>query len=306
MGAILLHHAVADNLSVLKTGAQMNAPFRADQQVLDVAIIGAGFSGLCMAIKLKESDRTNFKVFEKASDIGGTWFLNRYPGCACDVPSHLYSFSFDQNPSWSRAYSPAPEIWRYQKATAEKHGIMPFIRCNAEIARAEYDEDAQLWRLTLKNGEMFSAHALVAGAGILHVPFYPDIKGAESFAGKTMHTAMWDDSYDLTGKRVAVIGTGASAVQLVPAIADRVAHLDLYQRTPGWVIPRMDYAFEEKSKNRFARFPWLQRQWRNLIYWRAEMLAFGFIGNLKMIAKFQKLAKAYLTRAVPIPCCARS
>ena len=160
----------------------MNAPFRMD--VLDVAIIGAGFSGLCMAIKLKEAGRTNFRVFEKADDIGGTWYLNRYPGCACDVPSHLYSFSFDQNPGWSRAYSTAPEIWRYQKASAGKHGILPFIRCGAEVARAEYDADAQLWRLTLASGESVAARALVAGAGILHVPSYPVIKGAESFAGQ--------------------------------------------------------------------------------------------------------------------------
>ena len=279
----------------------MNAPFRMDSDVLDVAIIGAGFSGLCMAIKLKEAGRTNFRVFEKAADIGGTWFLNRYPGCACDVPSHLYSFSFDQNPGWSRAYSPAGEIWRYQKRAAQKHGVLPFIRCNAEVARAEYDEAAQLWRLTLGSGEAVAARALVAGAGILHVPFYPEIKGAESFAGKTMHTAKWDDSCDLSGKRVAVIGTGASAVQLVPAIADTVAHLDLYQRTPGWVIPRMDYAFGEKSKTRFARLPFLQRLFRSFIYWRAEMLAYGFTRNLNMIAKFQKLAEAELAKAVPDP-----
>src|SRR3984885_15450397 len=260
----------------------MNAPFRLDGQVLDVAIIGAGFSGLCMAIKLKEAGRTNFRVFEKAGDIGGTWFLNRYPGCACDVPSHLYSFSFDQTPGGSRAYSPAGEIWRYQKRAAEKHGILAFIRCNAEVARAEYDEAAQLWRLTLGSGEAVPARALVAGAGILHVPFYPQIEGAGSFAGKTMHTAKWDDAYDLSAKRVAVIGTGASAVQLVPAIADKVAHLDLYQRTPGWVSPRMDYAFEEKSKTRFARLPFLQRLFRSFIYWRAEMLAYGFTRNLNM------------------------
>jgi cation diffusion facilitator CzcD-associated flavoprotein CzcO len=275
----------------------MNAPFRMD--VLDVAIIGAGFSGLCMAIKLKEAGRTNFRVFEKADDIGGTWYLNRYPGCACDVPSHLYSFSFDQNPGWSRAYSTAPEIWRYQKASAEKHGTLPFIRCGAEVARAEYDGAAQLWRLTLASGESVVARALVAGAGILHVPSYPAIKGAESFAGKMMHTANWDESYDLTGKRVAVIGTGASAIQLVPAISAKVGRLDLYQRTPGWVIPRDDYDFKETSKKRFARFPFLQRLFRSAIYLRAEMLAYGFTQNVKMIKTFQKLAEDYLKKAVP-------
>ncbi len=146
-----------------------------------------------------------------------------------------------------------------------------------------------------------SARALVAGAGILHVPFYPQIEGAGSFAGKTMHTAKWDDAYDLSAKRVAVIGTGASAIQLVPAIAEKVAHLDLYQRTPGWVIPRMDHAFEEKSKKRFARFPLLQRLFRSFIYWRAEILAYGFTRNLNMIARFQKLAEAELAKAVPDP-----
>src|SRR5262249_26875741 len=160
-------------------------------------------------------------------------------------------------------------------------------RCNAEVARAEYDEAAQLWRLTLATGETFLSRALVAGAGILHVPSYPEIRGAGTFAGRVMHTADWDESYDLTGKRVAVIGTGASAVQLVPAIADKVAHLDLYQRTPGWVIPRMDYAFAEETKARFARSPWLQRLFRNLIYWRAESLAFGFTRSPKTMAKFQ-------------------
>jgi cation diffusion facilitator CzcD-associated flavoprotein CzcO len=279
----------------------MNAPFRPDSGILDVAIIGAGFSGLCMAIALKKAGRTNFRVFEKAGDLGGTWFLNRYPGCACDVPSHLYSFSFDQNPGWSRAFSPAQEIWRYQKATAEKHGILPFVRLNAEVARAEYDEVAQLWRLTLANGERIAARAMVAGAGILHVPFYPEIKGADTFAGKTMHTATWDESYDLAGKRVAVIGTGASAIQLVPAIADKVAHLDLYQRTPGWVVPRMDYAFADKTKRRFARIPGMQRLFRNLIYWRAEMLAIGFTRSPKMIVRFQKLAESYLQSAVRDP-----
>ncbi len=278
----------------------MNAPFR-DPQVLDVAVVGAGFSGLCMAIKLKQAGRTNFRVFEKAADIGGTWYLNRYPGCACDVPSHLYSFSFEQNPCWSRAYSPAGEIWRYQKAVAEKHGLMPFIRLNAEVARAEYDEAAALWRLTLASGEQASARALVAGAGILHVPFTPEIKGAQSFAGKVMHTAAWDDGYDLAGERVAVIGTGASAVQLVPAIAEKVAHLDLYQRTPGWVLPRMDYSFADDAKRRFARFPLLQRLFRTLIYWRAEILALAFTRKPKLVAKFQKLAEGYLASAVPDP-----
>jgi cation diffusion facilitator CzcD-associated flavoprotein CzcO len=281
----------------------MNAPFRpdADTAELDVAIIGAGFSGLGMAIALKKAGRTNFRVFEKEADLGGTWWLNRYPGCACDVPSHLYSFSFAQNPDWSRSYSPQAEIWRYLKAVAARYDLAPFMRFNAAVDRAEWDEARQFWRVTLKTGETVTARALVSGTGALHVPSYPKIKGLETFKGKVMHSAEWDESYDLSGKRVAVIGTGASAIQIVPAIAEKVAHLDLFQRTPAWVLPRMDGDFSQKIKDRFRRFPLLQRLFRTLIYSRMEMGAIAFTLRPSMMKNFEGLARKYLATAVPDP-----
>ena len=279
----------------------MNAPFQTSpaKADLDVAVIGAGFSGLCMAIQLKKAGWTNFRVFEKAGDLGGTWRDNRYPGCACDVPSHLYSFSFEQNPSWTRSFSPQPEIWRYMRDCASKYGLLPFIRCNAGVASATYDETAQLWRLALKNGEMVTARAVVSGVGALHLPAYPKIKGLENFKGRAFHSAEWDEGYDLTGKKVAVIGTGASAIQIVPSIAPQVKELHLFQRTPSWILPRLDKAFSEKTKTRLRKTPGLQRLLRNFIYWALEFRALGFLGHPKLMKQVEKLAREYLEKSVP-------
>ena len=279
----------------------MNAPFRSDAETpeLDVAIIGAGVSGMGMAIALKKAGRNNFRVFEKEKDLGGTWLLNRYPGCACDVPSFLYSFSFAQNPNWSRSYSPQGEIWRYMKDVAERYDLGPHMRFDAGVNSADWDDAHQLWRVRLKSGEAVTARALVSGTGALHVPSYPAIKGIESFTGKVMHSAEWDESYDLTGKRVAVIGTGASAIQIVPSIAGKVAHLDLFQRTPAWVMPRMDRAIPQSLKDRFRRFPFLQRLMRTFIYSRMEMGAIAFTMRPSMMKSFEGLARKYLARAVP-------
>jgi cation diffusion facilitator CzcD-associated flavoprotein CzcO len=280
----------------------MNAPYRADGLAdLDVAIIGAGFSGMGMAIALKKQGRENFRIFEKASDLGGTWFLNRYPGCACDVPSYLYSFSFAQNPDWSRSFSPQAEIWRYMKDTAARYGLVPHMRFGTKVESAHWDEKAQLWRVHLSGGETVTARVLVSGAGALHVPSYPDIKGLETFTGKVLHSAEWDESFDLAGKRVAVIGTGASAIQIVPSIAGKVAHLDLFQRTPAWVMPRMDRANSEALKSRFKRFPLLQTLYRTLIYGRMEMGAIAFTMKPSLMKNFEGLARKYLARAVPDP-----
>src|ERR1700733_11212568 len=255
----------------------MNAPFDSGprQADLDVAIIGAGFSGMCMAIQLKKAGYTAFRVFEKAPDLGGTWRDNIYPGCACDVPSHLYSFSFEQNPDWSRSYSPQDEIWRYMKACAGKYGILSHFRFNSAVTAAEYDEAAQLWRLTLKSGERVSARALVSGVGALHLPAFPKIEHLDAFKGRAFHSSQWDTSCDLTGKTVGVIGTGASAIQIVPSIANKVKSLALFQRTPAWILPRMDRGFSRRAQNLFRHVPFLQRALRNLIYWTMEFRAFG-------------------------------
>jgi cation diffusion facilitator CzcD-associated flavoprotein CzcO len=278
----------------------MNAPFHQPAD-LDVAIIGAGFSGLCMAIQLKKAGYESFAIFEKASDLGGTWRDNRYPGCACDVPSHLYSFSFEQNPDWSRSFSPQAEIWRYMKDCAGKHGIVSHMRFNAAVASAAYDESAQLWRLRLKDGETVTARAVVSGIGALHLPAFPKIRGLETFAGRAFHSSEWDERYDLTGKRVAVIGTGASAIQIVPNIAGKVQQLYLFQRTPSWILPRMDRAFSDKTKSRFRRFPRLQRALRNFIYLALESRAWGFIARPGMLKAGEKMARDYIARAIPDP-----
>lgn len=280
----------------------MNAPYHAPRQAeLDVAIIGAGFSGLSMAIALKKAGRSRFRIFEKAADLGGTWRDNRYPGCACDVPSHLYSFSFDQNPNWSRSYSPQAEIWRYMKESAARHGILDHITCNAPVASAVFDERDDLWRITLKSGDSVTARALVSGVGALHLPAYPKIRGLETFAGPAFHSSQWDESIELSGKRVAVIGTGASAIQIVPSIAGSVGRLTLFQRTPAWVLPRMDRAYSEFSKRLFRVVPGLQRLYRALIYGAMEMRALGFLGNRKLMVRVEKMARDYIGRTVKDP-----
>jgi cation diffusion facilitator CzcD-associated flavoprotein CzcO len=211
----------------------MNAPYHGPRPAeLDVAIIGAGFSGLCMGIALRKAGYKSFRIFEKAASLGGTWRDNRYPGCACDVPSHLYSFSFSQNPDWSRSYSPSAEIWRYMEACAEKFGLAPHLRFGAQVTDAAFDEIHHIWRITFANGETTSARALVSAVGALHLPAYPAIKGLQTFAGAAFHSSQWDATRNLSGRNVGVIGTGASAIQIVPSIAPTVKSLTLFQRTP--------------------------------------------------------------------------
>jgi cation diffusion facilitator CzcD-associated flavoprotein CzcO len=276
----------------------MNIQLRGDRPDLDVAIMGAGFSGLCMAIKLKREGVTGFRVFEKGSDLGGTWRDNRYPGCACDVPSHLYSFSFEQNPTWTRSYSPQGEIWRYMKACAAKYGIEKHIRYDAAVRRAEFDELNHFWRVTLADGESVTARALVSGVGALHLPAYPRIEGLEQFRGRAFHSSEWDGTRDLCGLNVGVIGTGASAIQIVPSIAGQVKSLTLFQRTPAWVLPRMDRTFSDSTKKWFGTLPGLQRLYRSALYWRAEATALGFLGNRGLMEKAENLAKDYIARTV--------
>ena len=282
----------------------MNAPFRApphEGEVLDVAVVGAGFAGLSMAIALKKAGRTSFRVFEKAADLGGTWLFNRYPGIACDVPSFLYSFSFAQNPDWSRAYSPGDEIWRYMKRVCDEHGLAPYLHFNARVTRAQYNETEQFWQVTLATGETVLARTLVTGMGALHVPSFPTIKGLESFAGPKFHSAEWDEHFDVTGKTVAVIGTGASAIQIVPQIAGKARQVTLFQRTPAWVLPRMDQPTSATMKALFRHVPLLQRLFRTLIYGRMELRAFAFTVWPSLMKRLEKLAVAYLDATVEDP-----
>src|SRR5215204_2408929 len=206
----------------------------------EVAIVGAGFSGLGMAIQLKKAGRNDFVILEEADDVGGTWRENTYPGCACDIPSHLYSFSFEPNPDWTRQYPSQQEIWDYLRRCTHKYGLEPHIRFRTRMACAEFDDASATWLLTTDGGETIRARALVGAFGPLHHPAIPDLPGLDRFAGTTFHSARWDHDYDLAGKRVAVIGTGASAIQFVPKIAPKVAHLQIFQRTPPWIMPKPD------------------------------------------------------------------
>ena len=201
-----------------------------------IVIVGAGFSGLGMAIKLRQEGEFDFALLERASDIGGTWRDNTYPGCRCDVPSHLYSFSFAPNPNWSSTFSPQPEILEYLRDCAHRYGVMPHIRFDTDLLAANWDEDARLWRLETTQGEL-TADVVIAAQGPLSDPSFPDLPGLESFEGTTFHSARWDHEHELAGERVAVIGTGASAIQFVPEIQPKVEQLHVFQRTAPWVVP---------------------------------------------------------------------
>lgn len=205
----------------------------------EVLIIGAGFAGMGAAIELLSRGIKSFSIIERADDVGGTWRDNRYPGVAVDITSFVYSYSFEQDPNWSRIFAPGNELQSYARRVASKYGLYPYMRFGVSVDRAEFDEDAHLWRVTTDKGVVTARH-LVSATGGLISPKLPDIQGIEDFQGERMHTARWDHSVDLTGKRVAVIGTGATAVQLIPEIAPKVAHLDVYQRTPIWVLKKPD------------------------------------------------------------------
>ncbi|MES1158678.1 MAG: NAD(P)/FAD-dependent oxidoreductase [Terricaulis silvestris] len=243
----------------------------------DVAIAGAGFSGLGMAIALKREGKRGFVVLEKADAVGGTWRENRYPGCACDIPSNLYSFSFAPNPNWSRLFPTQKEIWDYLETCTDRFGVRPHIKFNAGLKRAAWDDAAQLWRIETSDKQTLTARALVSGMGGLHVPNMPDMPGMEVFKGQSWHTARWRDDVPLTGKRIAIIGTGASAIQIVPEIAPIVAKLDLYQRTPPWIVPKGDRAVGADEQRAFHNAPYLQELKRKLDYLLHEARAPFFL-----------------------------
>ena len=277
--------------------AQMASEALAGETRVGVAILGTGFSGLGMAIRLKQQGRDDFVVLERADDVGGTWRDNTYSGCACDVPSHLYSFSFAPNPLWSRAYSPQSEIWDYLRRCAERFGILPHIRWNSELLDATWDEREQCWQLTTTQG-LLAADMLILGNGPLSEPSLPAIPGIERFAGTLFHSARWDHGHNLSGERVAVIGTGASAIQFVPRIQPQVGRLTLFQRTPPWIIPRLDHDIPDWQKALYDGFPITQRLVRGAIYARQEFTALGFVYRPQMLVNAEKLALAHLHRQV--------
>ncbi len=268
-----------------------------------VAIVGSGFSGLAMAAALKRAGRDDFIVLERARDVGGTWRDNTYPGCACDVPSHVYSFSFAPNPEWSSTFSPQPEIHAYLRKVASEEGILPHVRFGCEVEGADWDEAARCWRLQTSRGEV-AAGSVVAGAGPLSEPSIPDIPGLRDFKGTLFHSATWDHDHDLEGERVAVIGTGASAIQFVPAIQPQVERLHLYQRTAPWIMPRPDRPLSGLERRIYRRIPGAQRLMRDAIYWSREVFAIPML-NAALSPIIRVLTERHLRRSVPRPRAAR-
>ena len=265
-----------------------------------VAVVGSGFAGVGMAVRLLESGERDFVLLERADDLGGTWRDNVYPGCACDVPSHLYSFSFAPNPDWSRTFSGQAEIWAYLRRVSDERGVTPHVRYGAEVTGAQWDPQAQVWRVDTVRGTL-TADVLISGSGALSDPARPAIEGLDAFAGTVFHSAEWDHSHDLTGRRVAVIGTGASAIQFVPEIVKVAGHVDVYQRTPPWILPRPDRAVTPVERAVYRRLPAAQRAMRSLIYWVREAGVLGFTGGPKAVRLAQKRAERHLAKQVADP-----
>lgn len=263
-----------------------------------VAIIGAGFGGVGLAVRLKQSG-IDFILFEKAASVGGVWRENTYPGAACDVPSHLYSFSFEPKPDWPRKYAEQPHILGYLEHCARKYDLLKHMRFKTEIESAAFDEASGLWTLRTKSGEEFQARALVTACGQLNRPATPALKGLENFRGAKFHSALWDHTVDLAGKRVAVVGTGASAIQFVPTVVAKAARMTLFQRSPPWIMPKPDRIFHgfEKALMRFV--PGVTALYRSTTYLRCEARLIGFRKGTWMNALGVRLALRHLRSQIP-------
>ncbi|MAL98451.1 MAG: 4-hydroxyacetophenone monooxygenase [Alteromonadaceae bacterium] len=305
----------------------MNAPAHVPGQPADVeiAVIGTGFSGLGTAIRLQQEGFNDFVVLERNDKVGGTWYNNRYPGCACDVQSHLYSFSFEPNASWSRMFATQPEIQAYMEGCAERHNLARKIRFQTWVTQARWDEKQGLWRIRthtgaqveefarsrgchafeldfgdtgMPAGEEFTARFLISGMGGLSRPAYPNISGLRDFKGEIFHSAAWRDDYRLENKRVAVIGTGASAIQFVPQIAPKVKQMHLFQRTAPWIMPKPDRKTYKFERGLYRLFPWLQRAQRARIYCQLEARALAFVLSPRLLKLAEKMALKHLNKQV--------
>ncbi len=267
--------------------------------ILDAVVVGSGFSGLCMAIKMREAGLSCL-VLEQAASLGGTWRDNRYPGAACDVPSNLYCFSFAPKPDWSRSYPRQEEIEAYMNDCADRFGVRGLMRFNRRVTAARFDEETLLWRVEVGEGmEAYLARSLVLATGGLSRPRMPDIEGVDRFEGALFHTARWNDGVPLEGRRVAVIGTGASAIQVVPEVAKIAGHLAVFQRTPPWIIFKPDFRISPKRQQARRRQPWRQRINRWFTYAWHESWAVGFTRVPLLLKGVQQLVRLYLAWQVP-------
>jgi cation diffusion facilitator CzcD-associated flavoprotein CzcO len=267
-----------------------------------VLIIGAGFAGIGMAIRLKQSGIEDFTILERSDRIGGTWRDNTYPGIACDVPSHLYSYSFEPNPGWSRFFAPQKDILAYLEHCADKYDVRKHMRFSSEVTGASFDERAGMWTVRLADGSSLTARVVVSGSGhALTKPVYPDVPGRSTFRGKSMHSARWDHGYSLKGKAVAVVGTGASAIQIIPSIASEVGRMHVMQRTASWVQPRPDRAISAREQKAMRDRPYLQQVMRRGIYWFLEGMAVGYVVEPRLNRIRELTAMRFLRKSVRDP-----
>lgn len=266
---------------------------------VQIAIIGSGFGGIGTAIRLKQEGIEDFIIFERADDVGGVWRDNTYPGCACDVQSHLYSLSFAPNPDWTRSFSPQPEIWDYLRRCARDYGVLAHIRFGHAVSEAVWEHDVQRWRIETSQGTCL-ASVLISAAGALSEPKLPKLPGLETFKGKVFHSSRWDHQFELTGRRVAVIGTGASAIQFVPAIQPQVDKLHVFQRTAPWIVPRHDRPLRGLERRLFRRFPPARQVMRAAIYGWRESLGFAF-RHPRAMRLLERIARRHLKRSVADP-----
>lgn len=265
-----------------------------------IAIVGAGFGGLGLAYHLRRAGIEDFAILERDSEVGGTWWANTYPGCQCDIPSHLYSFSFAPNPTWSRTYATQPEISRYLLDVAERFDLRRHVRLGCEVTGAAWDDDEGRWRVETSDGPL-TADFVVAAPGPLSEPSVPAVDGLDDFAGDVFHTARWDHDVDLRGRRVAVVGTGASAIQAVPELQPIVERMTVFQRTPPWVTPHGDRPITRLERRLYRRLPTLQRLVRAGVYASRELLVPGLAYDPRLMKLPERLARRHLERQVPDP-----
>ncbi len=265
-----------------------------------IAVVGGGFAGVGAIVLLRRAGYTDVTVFERGERVGGVWHNNTYPGAACDVPSHLYEYSFAPNPRWSRRYAPQAEIQAYLEDVARGHGVLDRIRTNTEVTGARWDSERAKWILETSAGP-HEADVLLTACGQLSVPSVPPISGLESFDGPAFHTAQWRHDVDLAGKRVAVVGTGCSAIQVVPAIQPIVDHIDVYQRSPGWTIPKMDFAYSRRMQRLFERLPVIQRMDRRAIFAFMDIGAAAMTSKPWLMPPFRAVARRQITKAIKDP-----
>ena len=273
----------------------------ARNHIYPTMIVGAGFTGLGAAIKLREAGVDDFVILERSDQVGGTWRDTRYPGASCDIPSLLYSFSFAQNPRWSRTYSPAEEIQRHLEDMTTRFDIRGRIRFGQEVNGLSFDEDAGVWTATTAGRKRFHARTVVLASGPLPDHGFPDIRGMGSYRGHKIHSARWDRDYDFAGKRVAVIGTGASAIQIIPELVKKAGFVKVFQRTPGWVLPRLDIATPPAVQAVFTKVPAAQELARQALFWGHEASATALVWNTPLTSLVARLGKTHLRMAVKDP-----